>query len=146
MDKYSGTDRKFAFSYLLNTVDNATITGGGTVNVGFGSAGANSHVNPPWRYFKLTQAQNPALKYMVAEGPTLNAAGDAPNGGSNDGTPVQEDAHWEPVDGSKNFQANNTLTVRHNNKADINFGDGHAAAVFYWTATNVNYVVPGPLP
>jgi prepilin-type N-terminal cleavage/methylation domain-containing protein len=146
MDKYAGADRKFAFSYMLNTIDNGKNAGGATVNLGFGSAGAKSHVSPPWNYFKLTQARDPANKIMVAETPTLNAADDAPPGSTYDGTPVQEDGHWEPVDGSKNFQKNNTLTVRHNRKADVNYGDGHAASVFYWTATNVDYVVPGPMP
>jgi prepilin-type N-terminal cleavage/methylation domain-containing protein/prepilin-type processing-associated H-X9-DG protein len=146
MDKYDQPNRRYAFSYLLNTVDNATRGAARNVNLGFGSAGASGHVNPPWNYFKLTQTMNPAQKYMVAEAPTLNVVGDAPNGGDQSGTPIQEDGHWEPVDGSKNFAPNNTLTVRHNRKADVNFGDGHAQAVFYWTYTNLDYVLPAGTP
>ncbi len=146
MDKYDQPNRRYAFSYLLNTVDNATRGAARNVNLGFGSAGASGHVNPPWNYFKLAQAKIPSQKIMVAEGPTLNVVGDAPNGGDQSGTPIQEDGHWEPVDGSRGFAPNNALTSRHNRKADVNFGDGHAASVFYWVYTNLDYVLPAGKP
>jgi prepilin-type N-terminal cleavage/methylation domain-containing protein/prepilin-type processing-associated H-X9-DG protein len=145
MDKYDGPLRRYPLSYSLNTIDNYPGPSGVNMNLGFGSAGSKSHVNPPYNYFKSTMIKNAPLKMMVAEEPIMDIVGDNPKS-TGGGAAIALDAHWEPVDASKNFQKNDTLTVRHSGRANVNYGDGHAATAFYWEATNVDNVVPAGIP
>jgi prepilin-type N-terminal cleavage/methylation domain-containing protein/prepilin-type processing-associated H-X9-DG protein len=144
MDKFEGPTRIYPLSYSLNTIDNFPGPSG-NMNLGFGSAGAKNHTSAPYNYFKSTMVKNAPLKMMVAEEPIMDLVGDNPKS-SGAGTAIAKDAHWEPVDASKNFQKNDTLTVRHSGRANVNYGDGHASTAFYWEATNVDNVVPAGIP
>ncbi len=124
---------KYPFSYTLNSV---ALSGG--PDYGFTSIGAKSWYQPPYLYFKSTAVRRPAQKMMVAEEPVVGQPWDMPPGFSS----VAGDGRWVPVDPSKNFQKQNTLTVRHAGRANCNFGDGHAETVFWWQATNADNVVP----
>ncbi len=145
LDRFDGPTRAYPLSYSLNTIDNYKDARGGTLNLGFGSAGTKNHILPPYNYFKSSRAVNASVKMMVAEEPIMDMVGDNPKS-TGSGNALADDGHWEPVDASKNFQKNNTLTVRHNGKAEVAYGDGHAATAYYWEATNVDYVVPAGVP
>lgn len=123
----------YAWSYSMNSISD------GTVNLGFSSIGSKSWYQAPFLYFKSTMARNPSQKMMVVEEPVINKPDDMPPGYN---TPM-DDGRWVPVDMTKNFQKNNTLTVRHSGKANVTWGDGHAEMAHYWQATNLDYVLPG---
>jgi prepilin-type N-terminal cleavage/methylation domain-containing protein/prepilin-type processing-associated H-X9-DG protein len=132
------TVRTYPLSYTLTSLIESV--NGPVLNFGFGSIrGKNGYTanNKP-TYFKSTQARNAANKMMLAEEPTEDKPGDMPPSGGG----VADDGRWVPVDPNKNYQRNNTLTVRHNGRANVNFGDGHAETATYQQATNLFYVVP----
>ena len=116
-------------SYSLDTVvdPNGASRGIGTAFPNFTTAA----------YFKSTQIKNPANKMMLAEEPSLTTPAEFPPNWPNNG--IIDDGHWEPVSG--NLQVNNTLTMRHNKKANVNFADGHAQSTSYLEATNLLNVV-----
>ena len=138
---YNGTTRTYAWSY---TVNNVSI---GTINLGFTSCGASSHVNPPWEYFKSSQVRNPTQKMLLSEEPYANS--EAPPGYSAKSASIQ-DGHWEPLDptgsgqdpSKYNYAINNVLAVRHFNRANVSYSDGHAQEAFWWQGTNAYSVVP----
>ncbi len=133
------TVRSYPLSFtFLTLIDSAS---GPVINLGFGGIrGKNGMTanNPP-SYFKSTKVRNAAGKIMVAEEPIEDKPGDMPPSGGG----VADDGRWVPVDPNKSYQRNNTLTVRHNRKANVNFGDGHATTATYQQATNLDMVVPG---
>ena len=124
---------------MNNIADNA-------LNLGFTSCGAKNHISPPWEYFKNSQVINSAQKMMMGE-QGYAAAENPPGFGPPD--TLNECGHWEPLTASggtgsasaETYTLNNTLTSRHNGKADVLYGDVHAEAAFWWQATNVNNVV-----
>jgi prepilin-type N-terminal cleavage/methylation domain-containing protein/prepilin-type processing-associated H-X9-DG protein len=126
----------YSFSYSLNTI----FTGRGgdgdadddTGTLGFGLA----FLTPasPLR-FKGGQVRNPALKMMLAEEPSVNKPGEMPPGSST----IVDDGHWEPLNGM--MQPYNTLTMRHNGKADVAFADGHVQIATYKQAQITNNVI-----
>ena len=129
--------RLYSWSYCINGIASDVR------NYGFASQGGNAHINPPWLYFKSTQARNPSGKMMLVEQSILDLTGDNPNSG-NTGNPLALDGHWEPfqVDATGNFTVNggNDLTVRHNGRANVNFGDGHAEPASYKDVSTNNCV------
>lgn len=132
------TVRSYPLSYTLTSLIDSV--NGPVINLGFGSIrGKNGMTanNPP-TFFRGTQARNAAAKIMLAEEPIEDKSSDMPASGGG----VADDGRWVPVDPNKNYQRNNTLTVRHNGKANVNFGDGHATVSTYQLATNLDYVVP----
>lgn len=137
---YNGTTRLYAWSY---TVNNVSI---GSMNLGFTSCGVN-HINPPWEYFKSSQIRNPAQKMLLSEEPYANS--EAPPGYSAKSASIQ-DGHWEPLDPTGSgtdpskftYAVNNVLAVRHFNRANVSYSDGHAEEAFWWQATNIYNVVP----
>lgn len=138
---YNGTTRTYAWSYTVNNVSL------GALNLGFTSCGASSHINPPWEYFKSTQVRNPAQKMLLSEEPYADS--EAPHGYSAKSASIQ-DGHWEPLVPSGSgtnpskytYAINNVLAVRHFNRANVSFSDGHAEEAFWWQATNTYNVVP----
>jgi hypothetical protein len=105
---------------------------GGAPNLGF--ATAFSFTGAP-RRFKSLQVRNPSRKMMLAEEPAVNKPWDMPPGSSS----IVDDGQWDPL--SSRFGMNNTLTVRHSGKAEVEYGDGHAVAVSYKQAQDTNNVV-----
>lgn len=69
--------------------------------------------------FKENMVRNPALKIMLAEEPVTYNPGDNPQGTNGD---IINDGRWDVPDGD-------TLTVRHQGRADVTFADGHVLAV-----------------
>jgi prepilin-type N-terminal cleavage/methylation domain-containing protein/prepilin-type processing-associated H-X9-DG protein len=125
--------RQYPYSYTLNTIN------GNGLDLGFGSWYEGSG---KVHYFKNSQVRNASLKMMVVEEPILTTADDMPSGGG-----VADDGHWMPfkvndAQGTLAKNGGNTLTIRHNGKANVNYGDGHAAATVYTQATNADNVVP----
>jgi prepilin-type processing-associated H-X9-DG protein len=72
--------------------------------------------------FKHSAVRNPAEKIMLAEEPAVNKPGEMPPGLS----AIIDDGHWEPLPGGAN-----TITVRHNNRGNATFADGHSQTVDY---------------
>ncbi len=135
-----GPNRPYPYSYTFNDVSD------GTLNLGFSSCGANSHIDPPWEYFRSTSVRNGAQKMMMSEEPYAN--NEAPPGYGAKGADIQC-GHWEPLAASggtgkaatEKYAINNILTIRHSGWANANFGDGHATTVLWTQATNALNVV-----
>ena len=128
----NGGGGTYPWSYTMTSIATATM------NYGFTSIGSKSWYQAPYLYFKASMARRPSQKMMIVEEPIVNAPNDMPPGSGS----VADDARWVPVDPAKNFQKQNTLTVRHGGRANVNFGDGHAETQFYWQATNLDYALP----
>jgi prepilin-type processing-associated H-X9-DG protein len=92
-------------------------------------------------YFKSAQVHNPANKILLAE-PVAAENERPPIEVQNGSTWLVETGRWEPWNGSQT-RLNNYLTIRHNQKADVTFADGHAAPVTWQTGTNFLYLMPG---
>jgi prepilin-type N-terminal cleavage/methylation domain-containing protein/prepilin-type processing-associated H-X9-DG protein len=92
--------------------------------------------------FKSTQIRNPAQKILVAE-PTaaLNPSDEPPIEIQLGMTWVVQCGRWEPYNAA-GTALNNFLTVRHNQKGNVVFADGHAASVTWQFATNVLNLKP----
>jgi prepilin-type N-terminal cleavage/methylation domain-containing protein/prepilin-type processing-associated H-X9-DG protein len=88
---------------------------------------ASSYAVQPGTYLpqKLTNVRNPSTKLMLLEEPA--SAGDAPPGS----TVFLDDGRWVPP---------NTITIRHNNRGNANFADGHAESVDYKFASDTNHI------
>jgi prepilin-type processing-associated H-X9-DG protein len=129
-----GGKRSYPWSYTMNSI---AVPGTAGPNMGFSSIGSKSWVNPPYLYYRSSATRNPSQKMMLAEEPIVDTPAEMPPGYGS----VADDARWVPVDPTKNFQHQNTLTTRHSGKANVNFGDGHAETATYLQATNVDYVV-----
>jgi prepilin-type N-terminal cleavage/methylation domain-containing protein/prepilin-type processing-associated H-X9-DG protein len=112
-------------SYSLISYDGAVFGQVLTVTGGLASPFDGNGIFQP---FKLTSARNPATKVMLVEEPT---GGDAPPSRPK----ILNDGRFKPFD--------DTLTIRHNQKGDVNFADGHSLPVDYkFVETDVN-VIPG---
>ena len=128
------------YSYTLNGIGSDD---GDSRDHGIGSAYGNAP-------FKQSAIRNPVNKIMLAEEPATpgNQPGsDAPPGGAHivlNGTtytlpnPVaaMDDGRWEAL---RNGQPDNSLTTRHNGKADVTFADGHVQAILYTQAMDPEY-------
>ncbi|HWX18630.1 MAG TPA: prepilin-type N-terminal cleavage/methylation domain-containing protein [Candidatus Binatia bacterium] len=91
--------------------------------------------------FKTSQVRNPSLKIMLAEEPTANKPGEMPPGYS----AIINDGQWSPFKlrfPVPYYGKNDTLTMRHSGKAEVQYGDGHATAASYKQAQDINVVVP----
>jgi prepilin-type N-terminal cleavage/methylation domain-containing protein/prepilin-type processing-associated H-X9-DG protein len=105
----------YPFSYSFNGYGldgNTNNRGMSTVISTFGST-TNKYL------FKEGMVRNPANKIMLAEEPATYNAGDNPQGTNGE---IINDGRWDVPDGD-------TLTVRHQGRADVTFADGHAVAV-----------------
>lgn len=94
----------YLFSYTMNS---------------YGTEGMSS---TPGRPFKISQVKRPSTKIMLAEEVAAAKRGDTPPPPVNYQA-VVDDGRWVPD--------SNYLTVRHQNKGDVAFADGHAQAVDY---------------
>lgn len=129
----------YPFSYTMNST---VLAGTAGPNYGFSSVGAKSWTQPPFLYFRNSAVHHPSVKMVIVEEPVVNQAWDMPAKYLGSGSPpVADDGRWVPVDPANNFKSQNTLTIRHNGKANVTFADGHAAPTTYLEATNVNNVV-----
>jgi prepilin-type N-terminal cleavage/methylation domain-containing protein/prepilin-type processing-associated H-X9-DG protein len=115
----------FPGSYSLTRYEGAVFGQVLTVAGGLASSFDGNGIFQP---FKLTSARNPSGKVMLIEEPT---GGDTPPSRPK----VINDGRFKPFD--------DTLTIRHNKKGDVNFADGHALPVDYiFVETDIN-VIPG---
>ncbi len=91
-----------------------------------GNQGLSSWANAP---FKATRIRQSAFKYMMVEEPASLKGDDMPPGGT--ASSIIDDGRWLP-----RTSLNNLLSRRHGQKANVNFTDGHAESVFWYTCTN----------
>jgi len=125
----------YLYSYSLNSVD-GDLAGQANRSLGFGTiytAGGAAEV------FKSYQVRSPSLKMMLAEEPTANRAGEMPPGYAS----IIDDGQWAPMNffGATDKLHKNTLTMRHNGKAEVLYGDSHATPTSYKQAEETNAVV-----
>jgi prepilin-type processing-associated H-X9-DG protein len=99
----------------------------GSQNYGFTTIINGSTVYP----FKSTSVRNPSGKIMVAEGVAVIKPSDSPPPNAK----IVETGRWQPFGGNQTTP-NNYLTLRHNGKANVTFGDGHAENVPWQFGTN----------
>jgi prepilin-type processing-associated H-X9-DG protein len=93
-------------------------------------------------YFKTLQVRSPATKILLAEPVAALTANDEPPIERQMGkTWVVQSGRWEPFNAGQTA-VNNYMTIRHNNKANAGFADGHVAAVGQQYATNLLYLRP----
>lgn len=126
----------YFYSYSLNTVidDEQERSNGG--NLGFGTA---FFPGGAARRFRTSQVRNPAIKIMLAEEPTLKSAQEMPPGYSS----LIDDGQWA----ARNFglllnqRVDNTLTMRHSRKAEVQYGDGHVKPTSYHDMEDTNAVI-----
>jgi len=90
--------------------------------------------------FKSTQVRSPSTKMMAVEPVASINSKDAPPPDLNPGKWVVQTGRWEPF--SAGGALHNYLTVRHNQKSDAAFADGHVEAVGQNYATNRLYSDP----
>lgn len=130
LDTYGGMGqtRYYNYSYTFN----------GVVDLGFCSRSSGTG------YFRSSQVRGAGKKMMLVE----QAIADVPSeqhDSRNVGTPFVQDGLWEPFqkssDGSLFPNLNDSLTVRHNGRANVCFADTHVERVFWWQATNADNVV-----
>ncbi len=105
MDRDLPARTQYPFSYTLNKQSSVA---------GIASAFDAGGTFQPYR---LGAVRNAATKIMLAEEPTA-ARVDTPPGNEK----TADDGRWVPGPGG-----NNTLTVRHNKRGNVNFTDGHSA-------------------
>jgi len=125
------------YSYSLNGIGVQ-----GSVDQGMGSSSTN--------FFKYSRIRNPVSKIMLAEEPAIpnppptgvQAKTDAPAGGATGisatvngvtytlpaTVAAADDGRWEVFKSATT--PNNSLTIRHNKKANVTFADGHVETVF----------------
>jgi prepilin-type N-terminal cleavage/methylation domain-containing protein/prepilin-type processing-associated H-X9-DG protein len=84
-------------------------------------------------YFKFNRVGHPSNKLMLVEEPALTTPNEEPPSPYSGG--IMDDGRWVPYKtdstGAILSWYQNTLTVRHNGKADVGFADGHVAPVTY---------------
>lgn len=122
----------YFYSYSFNSVEGEQYYAG-SGNLGFASvifAGGA-------QLFKTAQVRNPSNKIMLAEEPTLNTPAEMPPGFSR----VIDDGQWAVASVPGAARGNNTLTMRHRGRAEVQFGDGHARPASYKEAQDTNAVV-----
>jgi prepilin-type N-terminal cleavage/methylation domain-containing protein/prepilin-type processing-associated H-X9-DG protein len=131
------TDGPYYYSYEFNSyhIDNNN-SSPGILTLVTGTPGGNY-------YFKASGVNNPSAKLMTVEPVASESASDAPPLEKAMGlTWLAETGRWEcfasgpPYPGSV---CHNFLTIRHNNKSDAAFADGHVQAIDQGYATNYIY-------
>ncbi len=108
-----GSNGAYNYSYSLTSLEAIPL------NYGMASIFAGS-INTPTPYlFKLSSVKQPANKIMLAEEQTTHKAGESidVNGTSS----IINDGRFVPP--------GDLITLRHNKKGNINFGDGHAEPI-----------------
>jgi len=113
----------------LNASDPAYSDGFGPYNFSYSFTGYGAYSNSPNAGmstvvdssgtalpFKESAVRNPSAKIMIAEEPGTRKPKDSP-----DGVGFIVDGRWVPT--------SDPLTIRHNGRADVTFGDGHVAPV-----------------
>ena len=103
--------RAYGYSYSIN----------GTATKGIASYWSGN----TFTKCKFSAVVNPTEKILLAEDPTANTPAEMPPGSAS----VIDDGHWQPSNG-------NTLTMRHNKKANVALTDGHAENHDYIYAAN----------
>jgi prepilin-type N-terminal cleavage/methylation domain-containing protein/prepilin-type processing-associated H-X9-DG protein len=113
LDRRTGALPPFNYSYTMvsDVYPDAT---GANVNHGITSFGGTLYGGPPELKFKQTQIRHPSQTLMTAE--ELVSSGEP------------DDGRFELVQADGVTPAN-SLSSRHNNKADIAFADGHVATI-----------------
>ena len=122
----------YFYSYSFNNVVGEQYYAGNG-NMGFASvlfAGSA-------QLFKTAQVRNPSNKIMLAEEPTLTTPAEMPPGH----TSIIDDGSWAVGGFPGAARGNNTLTMRHSGRAEVQFGDGHARPASYKEAQDTNAVV-----
>jgi len=112
----AGQNPQYGYSYSIN--------GQKTVENGMASSWDNGLVA-----FKYGNVRNPVRKIMLAEEPTQPTPDEEPPGY----TSIIDDGRWEPPPAGKNI-----ITMRHRNKGNVNFADGHARTADYIFAADPN--------
>jgi prepilin-type N-terminal cleavage/methylation domain-containing protein/prepilin-type processing-associated H-X9-DG protein len=123
VDLDPGRETIYPYSYTLNRQKN--------------SVGIASSYDESGRFqaYKISSVLKGATKIMLAEEPTHTGTSgyvDTPPGSP---TYIADDGHWEPPDLPAQDGGNNTITVRHRGKGEVNFCDGHAEAEDYQFAS-----------
>lgn len=103
----------YEYSYSVNGMGDPT---GNPPTYGFASAWDG--LNGSWVPFKYTRARHPGDLIMLAEEPTDVTA---PEMQPPKSYKIIDDGRWEP--------GPNAITVRHNNKGNVAFADGHSERV-----------------
>lgn len=88
---------------------------------------------------KLVSVRNPSEKMMLGEEATGPA--DFPEGRSK----TADDGRWVAEIGDRlyvNYSGNNTISIRHNKRGNVNFADGHSQAIDFKFSTNALHVLP----
>ncbi len=125
----------YYFSYSLNCVT-SDFGDQGNGNLGFASTYTPGGT---LRAFKGNQVRNPSLKIMLAEEPSSKQPSEMPPGYSS----VVDDGQWavRNLGLGLNQKVDNTLTMRHTRKAEVQFADGHARAASYKEMEDTNAVI-----
>jgi prepilin-type processing-associated H-X9-DG protein len=119
----SGLTPPYGYSYSIN----------GQKTVQNGMASSWNSPGGGWNGFKFGNIRSPALKVILAEEPTKTTPDEMPPGY----TTIIDDGRWEPPSGGKN-----TVTMRHRQKANVTFADGHALTADYKFVANTNNTDP----
>jgi prepilin-type processing-associated H-X9-DG protein len=132
-------DGPYFYSYEFNSYDL-----NGTINPGFTTIITTA--NQAY-YFKSSQVHNPSLKMMVMEPVArLNLGSDEPACEPPSGNPtwVVQSGRWQAFGATPPYNppCNNFLSIRHGNKSDSCFADGHTEMVGQNYATNYIYSLP----
>jgi prepilin-type N-terminal cleavage/methylation domain-containing protein/prepilin-type processing-associated H-X9-DG protein len=94
-----------------------------------------AYQNNGWVPFKITSCVHPVNIILLAEEPvSATSPTEMPPAPYGNGT-IIDDGRWVP-------NAGNTLTMRHNKKANVNFADGHAQIEDYVFAYQTNNYEP----
>ena len=109
-----GDNGAYNYSYSLTSLID------GARNSGMASVFDGAANNPTPYLYKLGSVKLPANKIMLAEEQTTHKAGESIDVGGT--TSVINDGRFVPP--------GDLITLRHNKKGNINFGDGHAAPIF----------------
>ena len=128
LDLDPGREKEYPYSYTLNKQKRT---------VGIASEYDGSGRFQP---YKITSVFRAASKIMLAEEPTHD-----PGSGYVDCPPpilgtstifnVADDGHWQPPDLPAQDGGENTITLRHRGKGNVNFCDGHAETADYMFAS-----------
>jgi len=146
-DQYDGdritydmsADGPYFYSYEFNSYDLAGTTTGS--NPGLLTIINLQNVAA---YFKSSQVHNPSGKLMTVEPvAALNLKTDEPaiEPGSPNPTWVVQTGRWQGFNAAQTG-LNNYLSIRHGNRSDATFADGHVEAISQLYATNVAYSLP----
>jgi len=129
---YQANDGPYFASYEFNSfnINNGSSAGFTTI----------IDLNNKAYYFKTLQVRSPATKILLAEPVAALTANDEPPIERQMGkTWVVQCGRWE-VFNTGQTALNNFMSIRHNNKANAAFADGHVMAVGQQYATNLLYL------